>query len=290
MTDQRFTILIVPSANKTLCKFRVSHKYLYYGLIVLALLSAVGLGSMIHYVKVYREARSVEQVRRENAELRANLKMSEEMTQKLNRKISALTRLSTRLKSIAGMPPLTARKQPTDSKLGMGGFSTGSTNSDLSALEKRAELLENSLLHLQSYIQTERPFSTPSIYPAEGFVSSYFGSRLNPFTTMPDFHQGIDISNDVGTPVLATAQGTVVLAGYVGSFGLTVEIEHENGIKTIFGHLARIHVKPGQTVSRGHQIGVMGNTGMSTGPHVHYEIRIGDQPVNPRPYLIRRNG
>jgi murein DD-endopeptidase MepM/ murein hydrolase activator NlpD len=125
--------------------------------------------------------------------------------------------------------------------------------------------------------------------PAAGFISSSFGSRLNPFTNLPDFHEGVDICNDYGTPVHATAQGTVIHAGSLGSFGQTIEIQHENGITTLYGHLAKIFVKVGQDVSRGQKIALMGNSGMSTGPHVHYEVLIHDQPVNPRPYLTRRS-
>jgi murein DD-endopeptidase MepM/ murein hydrolase activator NlpD len=107
---------------------------------------------------------------------------------------------------------------------------------------------------------------------------------------LPDFHQGIDISNNFGTPVVATAQGKVIHAGYLGSFGLTVQIEHEGGISTLFGHLAKIDVKTGDQVVRGQKIGLMGNSGMSTGPHLHYEVRLNEQPVNPKPYLIRKAG
>jgi len=107
---------------------------------------------------------------------------------------------------------------------------------------------------------------------------------------LPDFHEGIDICNEYGTPVLATAQGTIIHAGTLGSFGQTIEIDHANGITTLFGHLAKIYVKVGQEVNRGDKIGLMGNSGMSTGPHVHYEVRVHDQAVNPKPYLARRPG
>jgi murein DD-endopeptidase MepM/ murein hydrolase activator NlpD len=165
----------------------------------------------------------------------------------------------------------------------MGGVT--SNPGDLGVLENRAEMLEQSLKGLQSYIQTEKPFSRPSIHPTSGFISSSFGGRRNPFSNLPDFHQGIDISGDHGTPVISTAQGRVKIAGFYGSFGLTIQVEHENGMTTLFGHLSKVYVKPGEEVRRGQKIGLMGNTGMSTGPHLHYEVRINDQPVNPKPYL-----
>jgi len=289
MEDSRFTILIVPSGRSELRKFKISSKYLSYGLITLAMLCALGIGTIVHYVKVYKQAKIVEKVQQENANLRASLEKSEVLAQKLNRKISSLSRLSARLKAITGLgrSPLKEEQAPAG---GMGGVSLSQAPDpgQLMALEKKAELLEKNLKGLQSYIDTKKPFSTPSIPPAPGFISSTFGSRLNPFTNLPDFHEGIDICNSYGTPVLATARGTVIHAGSLGSFGQTVEIDHGNGITTLFGHLSKIHVKVGQVVSRGERIGLMGNSGMSTGPHVHYEVRVHDQAVNPRPYLARR--
>lgn len=286
MGDSRFTILVVPNANASLRKFKISSVTLFYAIIVLAIFAAIGVGTILQYLRIQKQA---EAVRKENSELRASLKKSEFLAKKLNRKISALTRLSARLKAASGMPTL-ARKQQLEPQLGMGGVTFGQTPDpgQLAMLEYRAEMLEQNLHVLQSYIQTEKPFSTPSLIPTEGFISSSFGSRLSPFTSLPDFHQGIDISGNYGTPVIATAQGKISMAGYFGSFGQTIQITHENGITTLFGHLAKIYVKLGDEVVRGQKIGLMGNTGMSTGPHLHYEVRINEQPVNPKPYLVRK--
>jgi murein DD-endopeptidase MepM/ murein hydrolase activator NlpD len=150
-------------------------------------------------------------------------------------------------------------------------------------------MLEQNLKVLQGYTQTEKPFSRPSLFPTEGFISSSFGARRNPFSNLPDFHEGIDISGDHGAPVHATAQGTVTIAHYYGSFGLAIQISHENGMTTLYGHLSKIYVKEGEAIRRGQKIGLMGNTGMSTGPHLHYEVRMNDQAVNPIPYLVQRS-
>jgi murein DD-endopeptidase MepM/ murein hydrolase activator NlpD len=285
MADSRFIILVVPNANASLRKFKISSVTLFYAIIVLAIFAAIGVGTILQYLRIQDQT---EAVRKENAELRASLKKSEYLAKKLNRKISALTRLSARLKAASGMPSL-ARRQQIEPKAGMGGVNFGQTPDagQLAMLEQRAEMLEQNLNVLQSYIQTEKPFSTPSLIPTEGFISSSFGSRLSPFTNLPDFHQGIDISGNYGAPVIATAQGKITMAGWFGSFGLTIQIEHENGITTLFGHLSKIYVKPGDQVVRGQKIGLMGNSGMSTAPHLHYEVRINELPVNPKPYLYR---
>ena len=122
----------------------------------------------------------------------------------------------------------------------------------------------------------------PAIWPARGDVSSPYGLRWNG----SDFHPGIDIANDMGTPIVATADGVVVTAGWNdGGYGNMVDIDHGNGIMTRYGHAMQVVVAPGQRVKRGQLIAYMGSTGFSTGPHVHYEVRVNGQTVNPWTYL-----
>lgn len=126
---------------------------------------------------------------------------------------------------------------------------------------------------------------TPTIWPTEGWVSSSFGSRRHPVTGRPDFHYGIDIAGIPGTPVLAAADGTVILAGRQGNYGLLVVVDHGYGLRTLYAHLSRIVVRPGQRVVKGQRIGALGSTGLSTGPHLHYEVHVRGRPVNPRRFL-----
>jgi murein DD-endopeptidase MepM/ murein hydrolase activator NlpD len=122
----------------------------------------------------------------------------------------------------------------------------------------------------------------PSIWPASGVVSSPFGMRWGG----SDFHPGIDIANDSGTPIRATADGTVVTAGWnSGGYGNMVDIDHGNGIMTRYGHAEQVIVTAGQFVRKGQVIAYMGSTGFSTGPHVHYEVHVNGQVVNPVNYL-----
>ncbi len=127
---------------------------------------------------------------------------------------------------------------------------------------------------------------TPSIMPAEGWISSGFGYRKDPFTGRIRFHAGIDISNRIGTPVVAPADGIVTFVGKDGGYGNLIIISHGYGITTRYGHLHKIFVKVGQKVQRGDIIGEIGNTGRSTGPHLHYEVRIYNKPVNPLRYIL----
>ena len=124
--------------------------------------------------------------------------------------------------------------------------------------------------------------TTPAIWPARGVVSSPYGLRWNG----SDFHPGIDIANDMGTPIIATADGVVRVAGWNdGGYGNMVDIDHGNGLMTRYGHAMQVAVTAGQHVRRGQVIAYMGSTGFSTGPHVHYEVRINGQAVNPASYL-----
>lgn len=128
--------------------------------------------------------------------------------------------------------------------------------------------------------------SMPSIWPVVGFISSSFGGRSSPFGGGGQFHKGLDISNRMGTPVLAPAQGAVILAARDGAYGNSVEINHGGGIVTKYGHMQRWAVQPGQWVKRGEIIGYIGMSGRTTGPHLHYEVRLNGVPVNPMRYIL----
>lgn len=128
--------------------------------------------------------------------------------------------------------------------------------------------------------------ATPSIWPTSGWVTSGFAWRTSPFTGKREFHKGIDISAPRGTPVYAPARGSVSFTGRDGAYGLSIRLKHNTSLSTRFAHLHRIAVKSGKTVTRGELIGYVGNTGRSTGPHLHYEVRLNGVPVNPKRYIL----
>ncbi len=158
---------------------------------------------------------------------------------------------------------------------------------ELTQLQGAASKQETSLQTLIEYFEDKRSLyaSTPSVWPVRGWVTSSFGSRISPFTGTTQFHEGIDIATPDGTPVIAPADGVVVKAGFEAGYGNMVEISHGYGLKTVFGHNSRLNVQPGQRVKRGDIISYSGNSGSSTGPHVHYEVRVNGLPVNPLRYL-----
>jgi murein DD-endopeptidase MepM/ murein hydrolase activator NlpD len=128
--------------------------------------------------------------------------------------------------------------------------------------------------------------SMPTIWPVEGFISSPFGVRSSNYSGRGEFHKGLDIRARHGTPITAPAKGAVTLAGGDGAYGLSVEILHSRAITTKYGHLQRIIVREGQQVKRGDLIGFVGSTGRSTGPHLHYEVKLNGVHVNPMRYIL----
>ena len=141
---------------------------------------------------------------------------------------------------------------------------------------------------LVSFLRTNKDslLSTPSIWPVKGFLTSGFGWRRSPFSGGGKMHKGLDISNRIGTPVWAPARGAVTFAGADGAYGICIMIDHGNNIVTRYAHLSRAVVREGQYVQRGDVIGAVGNTGRSTGPHLHYEVIVGGVPVNPMRYIL----
>lgn len=149
--------------------------------------------------------------------------------------------------------------------------------------------LESRLQSVQTGVEKRNRLAaaTPSIWPATGWLTSSVGNRRDPFTGGADFHPGLDISADRGSPVHATADGTVVHAGVYSAYGNLVRIDHGFGLESRYGHLQSIAVAPGAKVQRGDRIGTVGSTGRATGPHLHYEVRVNDRLLNPLQFLLR---
>ena len=128
--------------------------------------------------------------------------------------------------------------------------------------------------------------STPAIRPVSGWTSSRFGYRVSPFTGLREFHKGLDIATRIGTPIVATADGVVTFAGRKGLLGKMIIIDHGHGMVTRYGHANKLLKKRGESIKRGDTIALVGNTGRSTGPHLHYEVRLNGIPVNPETYIL----
>lgn len=153
---------------------------------------------------------------------------------------------------------------------------------------KQSNLREQSVIDLWERLSQRQSLlnSTPSIKPARGWLASKFGYRISPFTGKPAMHNGIDIAAAPGTPIFAPADGVVTFAAFEETYGKLVTIDHGFGIMTRFGHNSQIYVQVGQKVNRWDVIAAVGNTGRSTGPHCHYEVRLNNMPINPMNYIL----
>ena len=159
---------------------------------------------------------------------------------------------------------------------------------ELQRLELDIAHEEGDLRHLSAHLKEQQTLLnfTPSVWPVRGWISSRFGYRVSPFTGRRELHKGLDIVNRAGTPVVVTADGQVVFAGYKGGYGKMVIVDHGLGKVTKYGHLSKIDVRNGDSVIRGQELGRLGNTGRSTGPHLHYEVVLNGKAVNPVDYLL----
>ena len=240
----------------------------------------------------------------ETAQLREANRIQQEQILQVSKKASALQqdldslrRAEDGLRAIVGAPPAAADETVQEGMVApTGGEQHTPTTADLSealemiearlsarrsSIDLLAETMRREFPGAASYASDSAPHTTPSIWPAAGFVSSPYGLRFNG----TEFHQGIDIAADMGTPIVATADGVVTAAGWNGGYGNMVDVDHGGGIVTRYGHASAVAVTVGQQVRRGEVIAYVGSTGRSTGPHVHYEVRVNGAPVNPAGYL-----
>ncbi len=186
--------------------------------------------------------------------------------------------------------------------VGPGGAPAGQAPSNVSAQDQRTAQLETQALRLtrvadqralslqelvsQLENKASKLSSSPAIWPTQGWMTSRFGTRVSPFTGKRQFHAGIDIAGAAGTDVVATADGKVTFAGKKGPMGWAVIIDHGYGIRTHYGHNQELKVKKGEKVVRGQVIALLGNSGRSTGPHLHYTVELNGKAVNPLDYIF----
>ena len=223
----------------------------------------------------------------------------------LKEKLVALGRFGRKLREKAGMKA----EETAEDSFGIGGSSPMDLNPLLDPEARRTEMLQRmqeqvALLSLETDLQQE-DFSmlmsalneqrsllgrTPSIPPIQGAMSSGFGTRRSPFTGGFEFHKGIDIAAPLGTSVRAPADGRVSMADHEGSYGKTMVIDHGYGVVTRFAHLSAFVKRAGESVKRGETVALVGNTGRSTGPHLHYEVHLNGIPVDPQDYFMNSEG
>jgi murein DD-endopeptidase MepM/ murein hydrolase activator NlpD len=301
--ERKYTVILADRANGLTRRFTFSLRPVVITLTVLAALPAL----MIYGAK--RKAWfEVDQMRAVNSALQienASYRTATgELTEQLQSLEGVIDELGARSKIDPGAARAMSKLPPAVRQRATGGpvetpplpapstmtsassvFSTSlsSPEDTFGALRDLLQGLESRLNFVRRDVERRAQLAnaTPSIWPTHGALTSFFGGRSDPLTGEPAYHSGIDISAEKGQPVYATADGIVQSTGYTGDYGNLIVLKHAFGLSTRYGHLSGYHVKPGDTVKRGDVIGYIGSTGRSTGSHLHYEILVNGQLMNP---------
>jgi murein DD-endopeptidase MepM/ murein hydrolase activator NlpD len=291
MANEFYTLIVVPHAKARFRKFQVSVRLTKWVLGAVSVLAIALVGILVHYTWMSVQVAEIKRLRGENLALATKAKAYEENAGRLQQRVLALQSIVTKLGLMAGVED----SAPEPQIGGVGGLTRLETTApsldmaaSLEGMDQTVSALTEKSQQLQTFFQDQRQVlaSTPSIWPVRGYLSAGFGNRKDPFTGMPDFHPGIDISTPRGTKVVAPADGVVIFTGKKGGYGNAIVIDHGYGIVTRYAHLDGFNVHPGQRVRRGDVIGFVGSTGRSTAPHLHYEVWVNDQTRNPIQFII----
>jgi murein DD-endopeptidase MepM/ murein hydrolase activator NlpD len=290
MANEFYTVIVVPHAKARFRQIRVPVRLAKWTLTFAGILGFMVVGVMVHAARITIEINDLRRLRTENSELLTKTRTYEENAGKLQAKVLQLQNMVTKLGVMAGLE----HSLPDAGNAGVGGATGMESQAPVLAPRALAAIDESLTTLTQRSAQLEEFYrdqsmvlaSTPSIWPVRGYLSATFGNRLDPFTGQKDFHAGIDISTPIGTRVFAPADGVVLSVGVQGGYGNALIMDHGYGVVTRYGHLDAYAVRPGQRVRRGDLIAFVGNTGRSTGPHLHYEVWVRDQAQNPIHFIL----
>ena len=304
-----FTLMWVPHFrgkvhHLTMSQFVFSLTLLGFGLAI-----AILFFFFIDYTQMKNKLVRLRELERINQIQAEKILSLAEKVKDFNQTMQRLQELERRIRSLAGVGSSKINEQ----KLGRGGpihylplkeevgkdakgalsFKLiGKIEENVEALKAEAEIREAGFGEMEKVILEKRDLfaSTPNIFPVQGWISSGYGWRKNPFSKRREFHQALDLVAPWGTPVKAAAQGRVVYAGWRQAYGLTVEMEDGHGYSTVYGHLSRILVKKGAWVEKGEIIGRVGSSGHSTGPHLHFEVWFRGKTIDPLNLMVEPLG
>lgn len=299
MSDRRWTIIIVPRGASTSRIIEVSQTALK--LVGSVAVAAVAVALLLGYATITKTVNlaRANEVQQENSRLAAELAVIQGRVSTLSDSLASLGRRDARYRLMANLEPF----DPQVLAVGIGGPLVAPAEEpgsvlleradrvrvDLDALIRRANLLTRSFAEAADSLtaHADRLAATPSIMPTQGWLSSTFSAmRSHPILHVGRPHPGIDITAPAGTPIEAPAHGTVASAGWENGYGNMVVIDHGYGIVTKFAHASRLLVRAGDKVARGQRIALVGSTGLSVAPHLHYEVHVNGRPVNPLKYIL----
>lgn len=306
MAKKFYTVLVLPDTGSRIRKFHIAKSLLSTLTVIAGLVFSAFLFLVYQTVSHTGHMLELRQLRTMSSEQADLLQKFERLDHQMGR----LREFDLRLRTAAGLDV----QGVESSMVGVGGADTmssralmvaavahqglsggaftkvnvGSLGGELDRLSREINDRNKSFQGLITALEAKRSLlaSTPTIWPVKGWLTAGFGHRRSPFTGQRQMHEGVDISNSAGTPIIAPADGIVTYTGPLGAFGNVVSLNHGNKISTFFAHLQQHKVTQGQRVRRGDVIGLVGATGRATGPHLHYEIQINEVSVDPTKYVI----
>jgi murein DD-endopeptidase MepM/ murein hydrolase activator NlpD len=288
--QKRFYILFVARGDDGhLHKISIPVHYLYVFVVGAAIgfLSLTGIASS--YTRMLLKVSRYNQLRTEKDQLKDNYSRLEQVAKERDVQVASLGSIAGEVSALYGL-----KAQPTLVTVTAQQIEDADVSGSLDQLHalRTSALTGATMVGLTMGLTRNattadwfRANSAPNLWPVEGQVTASFGERIDPFNGEGAFHSGVDIGSTYGAPVIAPADGVVVFSDQLGGYGRAIKIDHGHGISTRYGHLSGFAVTAGQAVHRGDVIGFIGSSGRSTGPHLHYEVRINDTPVNPYKYL-----
>jgi murein DD-endopeptidase MepM/ murein hydrolase activator NlpD len=297
---EKFTMMIVPHSGKSTFSVSISILALKIigGLLAVVVAGAAIFASHFYlsYNKLKTDAKELSIVAKDYDVLQKQLQLFVEKTRNLEEKMQCLEQLDTDLRGLLENDPALKQSIKKDDSRSDAGRSILSSRrgldreraiKQLQLLEQKLPEQEQSLEELKDAViqRTDRLSHTPSIYPVSGKITSKFGYRKSPFSRRQEFHDGLDIGASYGATVVATADGMVTFVGYRSGYGRTVTISHGYGFETSYCHNSSTLVKVGQQVKKGQAIAKVGSSGRSTGPHLHYMVKLNGELKNPADFL-----
>ncbi|HYI11316.1 MAG TPA: peptidoglycan DD-metalloendopeptidase family protein [Thermoanaerobaculia bacterium] len=287
MEKRYSTIIFVPHARAKFRKLKVSHRLLFSLISLVTSSLCLSTFFSVQYFTSLSQTHELSKLRRENKELQSANEQFGKSVESLRNQLTTVEDRTRKLAIIAGITTLDESAQGGSGGLRTDEMSANPYRDDIDKMSFRSHRVNKDLNVLeQKFVAQSRLLSsTPSIVPVRGVLTDGFGGRSDPFTGESGQHNAIDISSAVGQPVRSPADGIVVKAEWANGYGNVIFVSHGYGYSTRYGHLSNFAARPGQRVKRGDVIGYVGSTGRSTGPHLHYEVRVNNNPVNPLEYI-----
>jgi murein DD-endopeptidase MepM/ murein hydrolase activator NlpD len=298
LRKRKYSLIIVPPENGRLINKEISQRFIVICSLVISLFVILSVYTAVGFIRSAVDKQKLANLAQENQVLSAKLGDLESTVTLLKGEMSKIIGKDEQIRLVFDFPPIDSDVR----EVGIGGDigtepvvnnemgqRTWLVQEDIEKIRRQIELENASTVELLGMVNDRKSQldHTPTIVPCDGFVSRGYGMHNDPFTGSYQLHKGIDIAAPKGTPVYATANGIVARTSYQAGLGNLIVLDHGDGYSTYYGHLSKVKVAPGHRVTRGELIGLVGSTGYSTGPHLHYEVHENGRALDPSKFIIK---